>query len=636
MEAYPTPGSVVAGRYRIDALLGEGGMGAVFRATELGQNLAVALKFPSPEMRIRPGMASRFANESTAAARIACEHVVQILGVETTEGGTPFIVMELLEGRDLDAVVETEAPLAPARAVHFTLQILRALQIAHAAGVVHRDLKPSNALVVSRDGDPDYVKLIDFGITKIIGDDKGLTKTSTTLGTPAYMAPEQAKSAKAADSRSDLYSVGVILYELLTRRRPFEGESQNEVVIKICTEPPMPIRTVRPDLPAGLASAVEHALVKAQLGRFPTAEMFAAALEPFADARSTAVLARIHGGAGPVPGGPMALAPTPMADDLPPPRKPSGTAMMDESLLPKEMQAALHAPIAPIAPIAAIAAIAQGPAAAPHVVITPPGGVDVLAAREGAGKTVVGDVAPMVFAGSAASPMAPLTPGAPIAGAPMPPAAVPYVPGRPPGLDDDDDGGGGGRGVLFGALGLVAVALIGGGLYFALRGSSGASTSSAGPASTGSGKVEISDDDGSGQPKKKKKKSPDEAPDDTSAAATDTATTKPNATTTTRPTTTVAGPTTTGTPTTTTTTTVPTTIPTTTATTTGTPTTTTTTTVPTTIPTTLPTTTTTPPTGFPSTWPTRPPRPTSTTTSTTGPQPPPTTTGPRKPRFGGG
>jgi serine/threonine-protein kinase len=614
MEAYPTLGSVVAGRYRIDALLGEGGMGAVFRATELAANLSVALKFASPEMRIRPGMASRFANESTAAARIACEHVVQIFGVETTEGGTPFIVMELLEGRDLDAVVEAEAPLPPARAVHFTLQILRALQIAHAAGVVHRDLKPSNALIVNRDGDPDFVKLIDFGITKIIGDDKGLTKTSTTLGTPAYMAPEQAKSAKAADSRSDLYSVGVILYELLTRRRPFEGESQNEVVIKICTEPPMPIRTLRPELPAGLANAVEHALVKATLGRFPTAEAFAAALEPFADARSAGVLARIHGGAGPVPGGPMALAPTPMADDLPPPRKPSGTAMMDESLLPAEMQAALHAPPA-------------------HVVITPPGGVEVIAGREGAGKTVVGDVAPIVFAHAAASP------GAPIAGAPMPPTAVPYVQAPPPGSEDDDEGGGG-RGVLFGALGLVAVALIGGGLYFAFRGSSGATTPSAGSGGNGGGKgggVEISDDDGTGQPKKKKKKTTDETPDDTSAAPADT-TTKPNATTTTRPattTTTTTGPATT--------TTVPTIVPST-----------TTTTVPTTtVPTTAPTTTAVP-TGLPTTypdsgtmlppgWPTRPrPTTTPTTTPTTVPTtvpttaPTPTTTGPRKPRFGGG
>jgi len=282
MESYPSPGAVIAGRYRIDAVLGEGGMGAVFRATEIATSQSLALKFMAPEMRKRPGMASRFANEATAAAKIASEHVVVIRGVEATEDGTPFIVMELLEGTDLDRIVETEAPLEIPRAVHFGLQILRALQVAHGAGVVHRDLKPSNCLVVVREGDPDYLKLIDFGITKILGEDSGLTKTSTTLGTPAYMAPEQAKSAKFADARSDLYAVGVILYELLTKKRPFEGDSHNELIIKICTEPPIPLRTARPDLEKKLASAVEHALVKIPNGRYPNAMAFAEALRPFA------------------------------------------------------------------------------------------------------------------------------------------------------------------------------------------------------------------------------------------------------------------------------------------------------------------------------------------------------------------
>jgi serine/threonine-protein kinase len=632
MDAYPTPGTVVAGRYRIDALLGEGGMGAVFRATELAANLSVALKFPAPEMRARPGMASRFANEASAASRIACEHVVQIFGVETTESGSPFIVMELLNGRDLDAIVEKESPLLPARAVHFTLQILRALQVAHAAGVVHRDLKPSNALVIERDGEPDYVKLIDFGITKIIGDDKGLTKTSTTLGTPAYMAPEQAKSAKAADARSDLYSVGVILYELLTRRRPFEGESQNEVVIKICTEPPMPLRSLRGDLPAGLVAAVEHALVKAPLGRFPTAQAFAAALEPFADERSKGVLARIHSGAAMAPAAALALAPTPMADE-PPVRKPSGTAMMDESLLPAEMQAALAAAPAP--------AIGMAPA---HVVVAPMGAEAPVNGREGAGKTVVGDVAPAPFGSTAVgSPSPMMDAGAPVgmgvSAAPVAvPPAVPYVPGAPISAQDSERGGGGGRGLLFGVLGLLAVGLIGGGLYFAFRGGSGGSTSSGG---SGGGNVSIDNDDGSGGHKKKKTKKNEETgveePEPEPDAPGTATTTKPNTTATTRPTTT-------GTATTTTTTTAPTTLPSTLPSTTVTapttvPSTTTTapptTTVPTTVPTTIPST-------LPTGWPRR-PNPTTTTTPTTTPTTVPTTiptTAPtgtgRKPKFGGG
>ncbi len=168
-------------------------MGAVFLAID-AQGNRFALKFPAPDLRSRPGMMSRFANEAEAASRLACEHVVHTYGVEATEDGTPFIVMELLEGRDLDKIVETDAPMEPARAVHFALQLLRALQVAHHSGIVHRDLKPSNCFVVGHAGDPDWVKLIDFGITKIMGDDsRAMTRTSVSMGTPAYMSPEQAK-----------------------------------------------------------------------------------------------------------------------------------------------------------------------------------------------------------------------------------------------------------------------------------------------------------------------------------------------------------------------------------------------------------------------------------------------------------
>src|SRR6478609_6789942 len=164
---YPSVGSFVAGRYRIDSVLGEGGMGAVFAATDAsGQRFA--LKFPSPEMRVRPGMMGRFANEAVATARIASDHVVKVFGVEATEQGVPFMVMELLEGTDLDQILERQAPVDIPRAVHFALGILRALQVAHAHGVVHRDLKPSNVFVIRHGNDPEHVKLIDFGITKLL------------------------------------------------------------------------------------------------------------------------------------------------------------------------------------------------------------------------------------------------------------------------------------------------------------------------------------------------------------------------------------------------------------------------------------------------------------------------------------
>jgi hypothetical protein len=452
MESYPTPGSVVAGRYRIEAILGEGGMGAVFRATELATNDAVALKFMAPEMRRRPGMASRFANEASAAAKIASEHVVAIRGVEATEDGTPFIVMELLEGTDLDRIVETEAPLETPRAIHFALQILRALQVAHGAGVVHRDLKPSNCLVVVREGDPDYLKLIDFGITKILGDDSGLTKTSTTLGTPAYMSPEQAKSAKAADARSDLYAVGVILYELLSKKRPFEGESNNELVIKICTEPPIPLGTVRPDLDRKLASAVEHALVKIPHGRYPNAQSFAEALRPFADARSNDVLARIVANAPPTPqarqGGTAVIVARPNVSPEPD-REVVKTAVLEDGFAPA------------------------------HVVIAPfdvDGGAAVAPGRPQE-KTMVGDVGPMNFG--------PVVP----AGTPAPISPVPYIVGAPvpPGPYSEAEGEGGGNGGLIALLAALAIGLIGTGVYFAFFRSTVAppaptTTSPAGPA----------------------------------------------------------------------------------------------------------------------------------------------------------
>jgi len=465
MDGYPSVGSIIAGRYRIDALLGEGGMGAVFRGSD-SQGNPFALKFPAPDIRSRPGMMSRFANEAVAASRIASEHAVHIFGVEATEGGVPFIVMELLQGTDLDQIIETQAPIDTPRAVHFALQILRALQVAHAAGVVHRDMKPANCFVLNQNGEPDFIKIIDFGITKLLGDDAAnQTRTSVTMGTPAYMSPEQARSAKAAEPRSDLYAVGVILYELLTKKRPYDGDSHNELVVKICTEPPLPIRNARADLPADLAAAVEHALVKAPAGRYENAQAFARALAPFADARSAGVLQRIEAGIQNTPLA-AALAPTPLASNpgAPPPSPGNRTAIMD--------------PGAPFADAPPAASSGREPQ-----------------------RTVVAD-APIAFAENAAPPAAPA----------MPPSAAPAVVPAPPAFESRASGGGG-RGGLIAVLGVLAVGLIGGGLYFGGVFGGGSSAAPA-PTPTTASAEEGGDDEPTTKKKKKSPEEPDEPADE--------------------------------------------------------------------------------------------------------------------------
>ncbi len=193
------------------------------------------------------------------------------------------------------------------RAVHFTIQTLRALQTAHAAGIIHRDMKPSNVFVVNKDGEPDFVKLVDFGISKVRTDDPegkahqaNLTKTNSALGTPLYMSPEQARSPRDVDARTDVYSIGAILYELLAGRTPYTSDTGEftEILFKIFTTDPEPLQNLRPDVPPGLAAVVARALVRDLNVRFPSAADFAEALTPYADERSATVVSRLRGARG--------------------------------------------------------------------------------------------------------------------------------------------------------------------------------------------------------------------------------------------------------------------------------------------------------------------------------------------------
>jgi serine/threonine-protein kinase len=302
ISPYPPPGEVLDGKYRIERMLGEGGMGAVAKATHLVRRAPVALKFMSPAIIAFPSAVERFVNEGVAASQIDSDHVVKVFDVGRLPSGAPYLVMEFLDGRDLGQLLAAEGPVFDvARAVYFTLQILRALQTAHAAGIVHRDMKPSNCFVIEKDGERDFVKLVDFGISKVrTADDASgtpnLTRTNSALGTPLYMSPEQARSPRDVDHRTDLYSVGAILYEMLCGRTPYTSESgeYTEILFKIFTTEPEPLRVISPSVPEGLADVVHRALSRDRELRFAGAAEMADALAPFADGRSAEILTRIR------------------------------------------------------------------------------------------------------------------------------------------------------------------------------------------------------------------------------------------------------------------------------------------------------------------------------------------------------
>jgi serine/threonine protein kinase len=332
---YPQAGEVLDGKYRIEKLLGEGGMGAVAKATHMLRRAPVALKFMSPAVLALQGAVERFVNEGVAASQIDSDHVVKVFDVGRMPSGAPYLVMEFLDGQDLAQILHRDGGrLSIPRAVHFTIQTLRALQTAHQAGIIHRDMKPSNVFVIDKDGEPDFVKLVDFGISKVRSDDpegKGnanLTKTNSALGTPLYMSPEQARSPRDVDARTDLYSVGAILYELLSGRTPYTSDTGEftEILFKIFTTDPEPLRNLRPDVPEALAAVIHRALTRDLNTRFSSAHEFAEALTPFADERSSAVVSKMRGGRA------RSVVPQPASQAMTPSYAPSAPNYGEEAM----------------------------------------------------------------------------------------------------------------------------------------------------------------------------------------------------------------------------------------------------------------------------------------------------------------
>ena len=278
-EGDPYIGQVVARKYRVEKLLGEGGMGRVYRANQLVLEKPVVLKLLHPALQKDQRTVARFQREAKAASRLSHPNSIDVLDFGQTDDGALFIAMEFVDGRDLHQILTDDWPLPEPRIIRIVTQVLSALADAHQAAVIHRDLKPENIMVMARrGGESDVVKVLDFGIAKIVdGGAEGapsLTRTGFVCGTPEYMSPEQARGAPL-DARSDLYSVGVLLYQLVTRQLPFSSDSAMGYATKHLTEDPQPPNSVRPgSCSRELEALVLWALRKEPADRPQTAEAF--------------------------------------------------------------------------------------------------------------------------------------------------------------------------------------------------------------------------------------------------------------------------------------------------------------------------------------------------------------------------
>jgi serine/threonine protein kinase len=311
VDGVPQPGDVVADKYLVESVVAIGGMGTVLAAKHLALGQSVAIKVLRADDSKREEAVARFLREGRAAASLESDHVVRIYDVATLDQGAVFMVMELLRGRDLAHYLAERGALPIEEAAEFVLQTCDAIREAHARGIVHRDLKPSNLYLCHRsDGQP-LIKVLDFGISKSVGsgDDPtfqaNLTSTRSVMGSPAYMSPEQVRDAKKVDHRTDIWSLGVILYELLAGEPAFEADTLPGVAAAIAADTPRPLRAARPDVPPELEAIVVRCLEKDPNRRFQSVTELVNALEAFApQLRNSAIVV--------VPGGDMDL-PVPQA-----------------------------------------------------------------------------------------------------------------------------------------------------------------------------------------------------------------------------------------------------------------------------------------------------------------------------------
>lgn len=281
----PAPGDVIAGKYVVQKIVGKGGMGVVVAAKHLALKQTVAIKLLSARDSTHPDAVRRLLREAELAAALRSDHVVRVHDVGMLEDGSPFLVMEFLVGKDASQILDQRGPLPVAEAVEWVMQTCDAVAEAHASGIVHRDLKPSNLFVITRRDGRAMVKVLDFGISKLLPKDASLagslTATRSVLGSPYYMSPEQVRDSRQVDGRCDIWALGVILHELLTGQPAFVGETLPSVCAAIVADDPASIRAKRPDVPEELARIVSRCLEKDPQNRYQSAETLLDALRPF-------------------------------------------------------------------------------------------------------------------------------------------------------------------------------------------------------------------------------------------------------------------------------------------------------------------------------------------------------------------
>jgi eukaryotic-like serine/threonine-protein kinase len=278
------PGDIIKGKYRVDRMLGEGGMGVVVAAHHLALDQRVAIKLLQPALLAVLAVVERFAREARAASKIESDHVARVTDVDALDDGTPFMVMEYLDGHDLSIVRERGLGVPIPTAVGYVLEACEAIGEAHRRGIVHRDIKPANLFVSKKSDGRSRVKVLDFGISKIgVGEATSpkVTSTGAVMGSAEYMSPEQMLSTRDVDARTDIWALGVTLYELLTGRVPFSGETVTQIYTIVMTTTPTPPSALRADVPPGLDAVILRCLARDREARYGSIAELTAALAPY-------------------------------------------------------------------------------------------------------------------------------------------------------------------------------------------------------------------------------------------------------------------------------------------------------------------------------------------------------------------